>query len=98
MNTWMQKEEKMSDLCMVANEPRETAKDIILNLATILTEIKIQVDSIESAIYGKKVTETNAGNGREECPMPPMLMMLIQQRDFAEDILKVITNIREGLW
>lgn len=94
----MQKEETMSDLCMVANEPRETAKDIILNLASILTEIKNQVDSIESAIYGKKVAETNAGDGMEECPMPPMLILLREQRDFAEEILKIIMHIREGLW
>lgn len=98
MNMWMQKEEKMSDLCMVDNKSIETAKDIILNLAAILTEIKNQVDSIESAIYGKKVTETNAGDGEEECPMPPMLILLREQRDFAEGILKIIMHIREGLW
>lgn len=86
----------MSDLCMVeSNEPRETAKDIILNLEEILNEIKAQVDLIESAIYGNKLAETNA---KEESPIPPMLMMLRQQRDFAEDILKIIMHIREGLW
>jgi len=93
-----QKGEQMSDLCMVSNEPRETAKDIILNLAAILTEIKNQVDSIESAIYGKILAETNAGDGMEESPFPPMLMLLRQQRDFAEDILKIVIHIREGLW
>lgn len=86
------------DLCMVDNEPRETVKDIILNLAAILTEIKSQVDSIESALYGKRLAETNAGDGMEEVPFPPMLMLLRQQRDFAEDILKIIIHIREGLW
>ena len=86
----------MSDLCMVeSNDKRETAKDIMLNLAAILTEIKNQVDSIESAIYGNRSAETNA---KEESTIPPMLMMLRQQRDFAEDILKITMRIREGLW
>ena len=88
----MRKEETMSDLCMVANE---TAKDIILNLAAILAEIKTQVDSIESALYGKRLEETNTVDGMEE---PPMLVLLRQQRDFAEGILKIIIHIREGLW
>ena len=78
-----------------SNEPRETAKDTIVNLAAILTEIKNEVDLIDSAIYGNRSTETTA---KEEPSMPPMLLMLKQQRDFAEDILKIIAHIREGLW
>ena len=80
---------------VTSNEPREKALDIISNLSAILTEIKNQVDSIDSAIYGKKVEETTA---KEAPSMPPILMILRQQRDFAEDILKSIVHIREGLW
>ena len=85
-----------SGLCMAeCNEQRETAKDTILNLSEILTEIKKQVDSIDSAIYGNRPAEATA---KEEPSMPPMLVMLRQQRDFAEDILRSIIHIREGLW
>ncbi len=86
----------MSDLCKVeCNEPIETAKDTILNLAEILSEMKTQLDSIESAIYGNKLSEATAA---AEQPTPSMLVMLRQQRDFAEGILKTIVHIRNGLW
>lgn len=77
------------------NEPRETAIEIMSNLSGILHEIKNQVDLINSAIYGNRGGETTA---EEKPPTPPMLMILRQQRDFAEDILKSIVQIREGLW
>lgn len=89
----------MSDLCMaVCDEQRETAKDTILNLATILGEIKNQVDLIDSAIYGKKLADAAPKEEPSTPPMPPMLEMLRQQRDFAEAILQGIMHIREGLW
>ncbi|MBO7734004.1 MAG: hypothetical protein J6S67_15675 [Methanobrevibacter sp.] len=78
------------------NEPSETAIEIMSNLSGILTEIKSQVDLIDSAIYGKRVED--ATTAEEKPPTPPMLMILRQQRDFAEDILKSIVHIREGLW
>jgi len=78
------------------NEPRETAMEIMSNLSGILTEIKNQVGLINSAIYGNVVEDATTAN--EMPPTPPMIMILRQQRDFAEDILKSIVQIREGLW
>ncbi|MBQ1296562.1 MAG: hypothetical protein IIY21_21130 [Clostridiales bacterium] len=77
------------------NEPRETAMEIITNLAAILDEIKHQVDSIDMAIYGNRVEDSTTN---EKPPKPPMLVILEQQREIAEDILKSIVHIREGLW
>lgn len=78
------------------NEPRETAMEIITNLAAILNEIKHQVDSIDMAIYGNRLMDETTAE--EKPSAPPMLMILKQQRDFAEAILKSIVQIREGLW
>lgn len=81
---------------VMSNEPRETAIDIMSNLSVILNEIKNQVDLIDAAIYGNRVEDSTTVN---EMPQrPPMLMILRQQRDFAENILKSIVHIREGLW
>lgn len=81
---------------VISDEPRETAIDIMSNLSGILTEIKNQVDLIDAAIYGKRVEDAIASD--EKPQRPPMLMILRQQRDFAESILKSIVHIREGLW
>lgn len=78
-----------------SNEPRETAMEIIANIAAILNETKNQVDLIDMAIYGNRVEETTTN---EMPPKPPMLVILEQQREIAEDILKSIVHIREGLW
>lgn len=75
----------------------ETARDILLILESILMEIKNQVDLIDSAIYGKGLEEATTIANKEPS-MPPMLTLLSLQRDSAEDILKRIMHIREGLW
>ena len=90
----------MNDLCMVGrDEPRETVKDIIINTTAILSDVRNELEAIERAIYGDKAMcgdkETTAGVTPQT---PPMLEMLIRQRDFAERLLKTVAHIREGLW
>lgn len=87
--------EIVRDEIVRSNEPRETAMEIIENIAAILNETKNQVDLIDMAIYGNRVEETTTN---EMPPKPPILVILEQQREIAEDILKSAVHIREGLW
>ncbi len=76
---------------------RETAKDLLGNMDGILREMEVQVSMISDALYrGSSLVES--GNNKEQCDVPPMVVIMQEQRDTAERLLQEIIKIREVLW
>ena len=73
---------------------QETAKMIFENMDAILDELSGQINSIEAAVYGKKLKNEDAREPADEC----ILGTLNRQRNMAEQLLKTAVHIREGLW
>lgn len=73
---------------------QETAKMIFENMDAILDELSGHVNSIEAAVYGQKLKNEDAREPADEC----ILGTLNRQRNKAEEILKTVIHIREGLW
>lgn len=73
---------------------QETAKMIFENMDAILDELSCHVNSIEAAVYGQKLKNEDAREPADEC----ILGTLNRQRNKAEEILKTVIHIREGLW
>ena len=73
---------------------QETAKMIFENMDAILDELSGHVNSIEAAVYGQKLKNEDAREPVDEC----ILGTLNMQRNKAEEILKTVIHIREGLW
>lgn len=73
---------------------QETAKMIFENMDAILDELSGQINSIEAALYGQKLKNEDVREPVDEC----ILGTLNRQRNKAEEILKTVIHIREGLW
>lgn len=83
--------------CSGEEQRRETVKELLENMESILGEMGIQVAMISDAVYiGEKHVEKEPAN--EPRTMPPMVVMMREQRDTAECLLKEIIKIRETLW
>lgn len=77
----------------------ETAKELLENMDTILGEMGIEVAMISDAVYGSgKNVETESTLTNEPRITPPMVVMMRDQRDNAEYLLKEIIKIRGALW
>lgn len=81
----------------VEEQGTETVKELLENMGSILKEMENQVTMISDAVY-------KGGNHEEKKPanepraMPPMVVIMREQRDTAEYLLKEIVKIREVLW
>ena len=73
---------------------QETAKMIFENMDAILDELSGQISSIEASLYGQQLKNEDAKEPADEC----ILGTLNRQRNKAEEILKTVIHIREGLW
>ena len=83
--------------CSVEEQRRETAKELLENMDSILGEIDIQVAMISDAVYrGGNHDKEEPTN--EPCATPPLVVIMRKQRDDAERLLKEIVKIREALW
>lgn len=74
---------------------KETAKMILENMDAILNELDNQTKAVETAIFSPmpNATEPNR-EPLDEC----ILGTLNRHRNRAEEILKRVIHIREGLW
>lgn len=78
-------------------QKRETAKELLGDMDGILREMATQVAMISDAVYrGEKLVKDELNN--EPCAPPPMVVIMQEQRDTAERLLKEIIKIREALW
>lgn len=87
--------------CLVEEPKRETVKELLENMWSILKEMQNQVSMISDAVYrgGEKCVEKGqAVTTNEPCATPPMVVMMSMQRDTAEYLLNEIVKIREALW
>lgn len=87
--------------CSVEEPKRETVKELLENMWSILKEMENQVAMISDAVYRgdeKRVEKGQAVTTNEPCATPPMIVMMSMQRDTAEYLLKEIVKIREALW
>lgn len=76
-------------------EKAETLKEIIQNICAINNEMNLQLHMIADALmYGKHPTD-NHTNPDEPLPI---IDLLRNERDKAEENLKLLINIRECLW
>ena len=82
--------------CQTEEERRETAKDLLDNMGSILREMENEVAMISDAVYRGRNVEKEPAN--EPCATPPMVVIMRGQRDTAECLLKEIVKIREALW
>lgn len=91
MNT-MEEMNTMGELCI---DNRETLKDIIENMSAINNEMNLQLHMIADAlVYGKHPTNNDTN--------PDELLTIMDsvrnERDKAEENLKLLISIREYLW
>lgn len=85
--------------CSVEEQKRETVKELLENMDSILGEMKIQVAMISDAVYrGENQVEKGPTLTNEPRATPPMVVIMREQRDTAEYLLKEIVKIREALW
>jgi len=83
--------------CSAEEQRRETVKELLENMGTILGEMGNQLGMISDALYrGGNHEEKEPAN--DPCAMPPMAVLMRDQRDAAENLLKEIVKIREALW
>lgn len=75
---------------------RETVKDILDNMGSILAELEHTINMISDAVYQGNTVAEEPKN--EPCCDPPMIVMMTMQRDMAEDLLKKTVKIKEVLW
>lgn len=86
-----------AQICAGEEQRRETAKELLGNMWSILGEMNNEVAMISDAVYrGGNNGEKEPAN--EPCAMPPMVVVMRGQRDAAENLLKEIVKIREALW
>ena len=91
MNT-MEEMNTMGEQCI---DNRETLKDIIENISAINNEMSLQLHMIADAlVYGKHPTNNDKN------PDEPLTIMdsVKNERDKAEENLKLLISIREYLW
>lgn len=78
-------------------EEKQTAKELLENMGAILGEMVNEVAMISDAVYrGENLVEKEPAN--EPRATPPMVVIMRDQRDTAECLLKEIIKIREALW
>lgn len=85
--------------CSVEEPKRDTAKELLESMGCILREMENQVAMISDAVYrGENRVEKGQVQTNEPCATPPMVIIMHEQRDTAEYLLKEILKIREALW
>lgn len=85
--------------CSGEEQKRETVKELLEDMGSILKEMENQVAMISDAVYrGGKAEEKGPALTNESCATPPMVVMMRWQRNTAEQLLKDIVEIREALW
>ena len=83
--------------CSVEEPRRETAKELLENMGAILRELNNEVRMISDAVYrGRNCNPVE--EEPNEPKMPPMVAIMREQRDVAEEVLKELVRIREALW
>ena len=83
----------------IGEERRETAKELLESMGSILREMGNEVAMISDAVYrGGNHREKAPDMTNEPCATPPMIVLMRAQRDAAECLLKEIVKIREALW
>ena len=86
-----------TQICTKEEVKRETAKELLENMGAILGEMANQIALISDAVYrgdgNQKSVLTN-----ESCATPPLVVIMREQRDTAEYLLKEIMKIRDVLW
>lgn len=88
-----------AQICAGEEAKRETAKELLDNMGGILREMENDVAMISDAVYrGGKAEEKGQALTNEPCATPPMVVIMREQRDTAERLLKEIVKIREALW
>ena len=83
--------------CAETEVKRETAKELLEQMDAILKELNNEVRMISEAVY-RDADCTNIREELDEPKMPPMIVIMEEQRDMAEEILKEVFKIRESLW
>jgi hypothetical protein len=79
------------------NEERiETAKELLENMGAILKELNTEVRTIAEAVYRGVNPAEKAPN--EPRTTPPMIAVLKEQRNMAEEVLRELVRIRGALW
>ena len=85
--------------CSGEEQRRETAKELLGNMWSILGEMNNEGAMISDAVYrGGKNVEKGQALTNEPCDMPPMITTMKSQIDAANLLLKEIVKIREALW
>lgn len=88
-----------AQICAVEEVKRETAKELLESMGSILRVMEEEVTMISDAVYrGENHVEKGPALTNEPCATPPMVVMMRGQRDTAEYLLKEIIKIREALW
>lgn len=82
--------------CAVEEVKKETAKELLENMKAILKEMNTEVRMISDAVY-------RGANFNQEAPdepkvTPPMVDIMQEQRNMAQDILDELIKIRQALW
>lgn len=88
---------EMMNTAVKVNEPKETVKEILENTDAIHNELFNTVDSLQAAIYKGAEPKPNAkpvDGPRNE----PMLAIIRRHRNEAEELLKMLDDIRSALW
>lgn len=77
---------------------RETAKELLETMGVILEELNNEVRMISDAVYrgGNCTPVEEVHNELKE--MPPLVAVMKEQRDVAEEALRGLVRIREALW
>ena len=106
INAWNNRmeERKMNDFtnektCSGEEQKRETVKELLEDTDKYLREMKNHIDMISDAVYrGANRVEKGPATTNEPRATPPMVVIMREQRDTAECLLKEIIKIREALW
>lgn len=91
----------MSDYCvMPASETKnETVQVVMEDISEYLKEILHIENSVEAAIIGPRLNKIEIEPQEDNIVQkPPMMDMLLEQRDMAKLILKNLRTIQEMLW
>lgn len=86
-----------ANACPVEEQRRKTAKELLESMGCILREMEDQISMISDAVYRGGNCEVKEP-ANEPRATPPMVVIMQEQRDTAEHLLKEILKIREALW
>ena len=82
--------------CAVEEVKKETAKELLENMKAILKEMNTEVRMISDAVY--RGVNINQEAPDEPKVTPPMVDIMQEQRNMAQDILDELIKIRQALW